>query len=363
MKIGVILAAYNCHEFIDECLEPWLRIKELDDDIEIIIAATSGRFSLYRDLGIPEKNSETISKLHTKGLDFMVSTSGDNLLEEDRSRDICLEYLKPHNCDIIWLLDGDEIYSEQQIRGIIDFMERRPDKEGFSIWLKNYAIKYPYFIPPWSRPTIYRNRIYGGIGRFYFDSFFEFQDGIHGIRDIEIEQIPKNVAFIDHYSWTDREATRDKIKYQNSRYAHNTTYPGGIVPEGGRCQYECDEDGIFFSKVFHQMRGIEIPSIHSYPTETLMANVSIKYHRQSNRFDVQSDYDISDYILIIKDLSTKEEYSRFELTISKEDVAWFIPPTTQETISAKGFKGYMVEIEKNGHTVHIENVHTKIGIR
>jgi hypothetical protein len=94
-----------------------------------------------------------------------------------------------------------------------------------------------------------------------------------------------------------------------------------------------------------------------------MANVSIKYHRQSNRFDVQSDYDISDYILIIKDLSTKEEYSRFELTISKEDVAWFIPPTTQETISAKGFKGYMVEIEKNGHTVHIENVHTKIGIR
>lgn len=363
MKIGVILAAYNCHEFIDECLEPWLRIRELDDDIEIIIAATSGRFSLYRDLGIPEKNSETINKLYTKGLDFVVSTSGDNLLEEDRSRDICLEYLKPHNCDMIWLLDGDEIYTEQQIRGIIDFMERRPDKEGFSIWLKNYVIKYPYFIPPWSRPTIYRNRIYGGIGRFYFDSFFEFQDGIHGIKDIEIEQIPKNIAFVDHYSWTDREATRDKIKYQNSRYAHNTTYPGEIAPEGSRCQCEYDADGIFFSKAFHQSRGMEIPSIHSYPTETLMANIHINYSRQNNRFDIRSDYDISDYAIIIKNLSTKEEYGRFGLSVSGEEIYWLVPSVPSEIISAEDFSGYRVEIEKKGHIVHIEDIHTKIGIR
>jgi len=357
MKIGVILAAYNCSEFIDDCLEPWLKLRETH---EIIIAATSGRFSTYRDLGIPDKNEETLRKLATKGLDFLMSTGGDNLLEEDASRDRCLDYLKPHNCDVIWLLDGDEIYTEGQILGIIDFMERNPDKEGFSIWLKNFTIEHPYFISPWSRPTIYRNRLYGGIGRFYFDSFFEFADGIHGINDIEVVQIPKYVAFIDHYPWTDRGATRDKIKYQNTRYTH---YNGTLLPEGSRCQYECDEGGIFFSNIFHQTRSIDIPSIHSYPTEILLSNIRIEYFRAENRFELESDYEMSGYNVIVNDIDNTRSYGSFNLSVSPGTRFWFVPSVPEEYLRSENFRGYRIEIERAGHILHIENVHTNIGVR
>tara|TARA_Y100001972_G_C7626813_1_gene314443 strand:+ start:335 stop:1378 length:1044 start_codon:yes stop_codon:yes gene_type:complete len=347
MKIGVILAAYNCEEYIDECLEPWLQFRD-NSSHEIIIAATSGRFSQYKDLGIPENNSGTLKKLTSKGLDFLVTTSGDNLLEEDRSRDTCLNYLKPHKCDLIWLLDGDELYTKGEINGMIDYIERNPESEGFSIWMKNYTIKYPYFIPPWTRPTIYRNRLYGGIGTFHFDSFFDFEDGIHSIKDIKLNQIPKNVAFIEHYSWTDRGATRDKIKYQNNR--HNW------YEEGSRCSYECDDEGIFFSNTFHEKRKVEIPSLHSYPTDTLMSNIHISYNRNINRINVSSDYPISGYKLIVKDITTGKNYNKFDLNLIGESQFWCVP-------SGKSNEGYRIEIEKDNHITHIEEIHTNIGIR
>lgn len=365
MKIGVIFAIYNCEEFVDDCLNPWINLKQNHPDHEFIFAVTSGRFSPYVGLGIPDRNEGTLAKISAKDIDFLVTTKGDRVLEEDESRNICMDYLRPHHCDLIWLVDGDETYTEGQILGIIDYIERNPDKEGFSLYLKNYTIQVPYFIPPWSRPTIYRNRIHGGIGRFYFDSFFSYMDGIHGIRDIELKQIPKSVAFVDHFSWIDRQGTRDKIKYQNVRY--NIWVQDGVsseVPEGSRCQYECDEDGIFFSNTFHKTRNAPIPSLHEYPTDIIFSPVSFEYQRAENKIEIRSDYQIDDFILRVKNLSGSRIYNDFNFGVPNDRIKmWFMPGIGQDELKSPDFKGYRLELIKHGEVVHIENILTKIGIR
>ncbi len=68
-----------------------------------------------------------------------------------------------------------------------------------------------------------------------------------------MHQIPKHIAFIEHYSWTSREATIDKIKYQKVRYSqywdknNNTTID---IPENGRCMCTSVDGEVYISKKF-----------------------------------------------------------------------------------------------------------------
>ena len=63
MKIGVLLTAYNCEDYIDDCLEPWLKLR---DEYNFVIACNSGMFKDYLELDILEKNEGTLNKLIKK---------------------------------------------------------------------------------------------------------------------------------------------------------------------------------------------------------------------------------------------------------------------------------------------------------
>ena len=52
MRIGVLLTAYNCESYIDDCLEPWLKLR---DEYNFVIACNSGMFKDYLEMGITEK--------------------------------------------------------------------------------------------------------------------------------------------------------------------------------------------------------------------------------------------------------------------------------------------------------------------
>ena len=43
LKIGVLFSAYNCAAYIDECIEPWLKLKK---ELNLVLAATNGRYIL-----------------------------------------------------------------------------------------------------------------------------------------------------------------------------------------------------------------------------------------------------------------------------------------------------------------------------
>jgi hypothetical protein len=362
MKIGVIFAIYNCEEYVDACLEPWLALRE---ECNIILTATSGRFAPYKDLGIPDKNAGTIKKLATKGLDFIVTTAGDNLIDEDSSRNNCLNYLKPHNCDLIWIVDGDEIYTKGQIRGIIDFIERNPDTLSFSLYLKNYSIRLPYFETPWSRPSIYRNQSeWGRIQRFYFDTFFTYEDGVHGIKHVETKQVPKNVAFIEHYSWINKEYTHDKIRYQELRYSSWVDNDGVSheVPLEGRCSKKSINGEVYFNEDYARIKGNEVPSLHEYPTDTILSSLCINYSRSKNRIELKTDYVFNGFNMIVKDLVNDTIYGNFEINISPDLIFWYAPGISKERMEDEDFQGFRVELFKEDRIVHIENILTQVGL-
>ena len=105
MKIGLLLTVYNCENYIKDCLNPWFEIK---DKYEVIISANSGMFSEYHTLDIPFRNKETLKALSEYDIDFLITTKGKNLLGEDESRNLCLNFLNKQKCDLIWVIDGDE---------------------------------------------------------------------------------------------------------------------------------------------------------------------------------------------------------------------------------------------------------------
>ena len=359
MKVGIIFAIYNCEGFVDKCLEPWLKLRESHN---LILTCTSGQFKPYQDLGIKNKNQTTISQLVTKELDFIATTAGNNLLEEDASRDLCLNYLKPHKCDIIWLVDGDEFYTEKQIKDILHFVEETPDQDAFSVYFKNYTTSKPYFTEPWSRPTLYRNRLYGGIKRFYFDAFFDFEDDIHSVDDLYMFQIPKYIAFVEHDSWTFREATIDKIKYQKVRYEkwwHKIRKRWIYWPEESRCMCEHVDGKIYLSEIFYQIRDSVMPALHSYPNNDIIDHIHFHYNRKKNKLIMRTEKEFKDYTIKLKDLTNETVYFDQPLNLGKGYDLWFIPPND---VSSKDFSGYKVEILKDNKVLHTENIHTNVGI-
>ncbi len=57
-----------------------------------------------------------------------------NYIQEHLARDLCLQYLKIMDMDFIWLVDGDEFYSLEDIKNISSYI-----KENDFIW---YSINF-----------------------------------------------------------------------------------------------------------------------------------------------------------------------------------------------------------------------------
>jgi hypothetical protein len=345
MRVGVIFAIYNCEEYVDKCLEPWFRLREKED---FILTVTSGRFKDYVDLGIPNKNKSTLIKLANYEFDYMVATGGDKLLDEDTSRNTCLEYLKHHNCDLIWLVDGDEFYTVAQIKNILSYVEERPDNYNFEIYFKNYTIDYPYFIGNWFRPTLYRNNINGGIGRFYFDSYFSYADNITDVNSVGVHRIPRHIAFIDHLTWIPRDATKDKILYQNSRYNEREV--------GCRCAYEWKNDKVVFSESFWNCRGLQIPILNEYPTPIASHFLFLNFVRNEDKITIKSEVDINDLAFVIKDIDTEEFINSFPMSLIAGIEYYMIPVFGRNYDNDPIFRGFRIEVYQPGQLIHVENL-------
>ena len=122
MKIGILLSSYNSEEYIDECLTPWFNLKEQYD---ITICCNSGMFKDYADYGYVSKNKPTLQKLVNFDIDFLISTGPKVRLDEITSKNTLLRILK-NSCDVVWILDSDEFYTEEEITNIINYLSRTP---------------------------------------------------------------------------------------------------------------------------------------------------------------------------------------------------------------------------------------------
>jgi len=363
MRIGVLLTAYNCESYIDDCLEPWLNLR---DEYNFIIACNSGMFKDYLEMGIVEKNEGTLNKLVKKGLDYLTTISGKNLIDEDNSRDISLDFLnggrfgRGNKCDLLIVIDGDEVFTEQNIRDILDFVMKNPNHDGYKINFKNHTINKDLFTYDYEHDRIFWMNRHGGIRRFWFDNNFEYGDHYDGISTYKYSDsitIPKSVAYIDHYSWLSTDSrTKDKILYQNKRY-HGVNYE---IPEGLRCGFEWDneKDVVKFSSTFWPGRGIQIPILHQMTDGPYTFDFKLDFNRSENKLTIETFETNENCLFEIFDINNQHIYS-CNLSISKGSNYWIMPSGNQFDLD-ETFEGFNVKVTKDGHLIHNENLYLKI---
>jgi hypothetical protein len=357
-RIGVLLTCYNCEEYVDACVDPWLSLK---DEYNFVIAANSGMFKDYLHLGIKENNEGTLKKLMSKKLDFLVTTSGSNLLDEDYSRDVCLDFLKGgrwgrgNSCDLLIVIDGDEIFTEGNIRNIIEYVRNNPNHEGYRISFKNHTFRKGLFINYIHDRIFWMNR-QGGINRFYFDNRFEYVDHATGLSEVRYSdscEIPKSVAFVDHYSWLENDPrTLDKIKYQNLRY-HGIN---NEVPENVRCSYEWNHEtsSLQWNKKFYHYRNLEIPVVHEIISPEYTFDFNISFRRNENRIYIENiNRKGTVEFIVYNDINEKLHSCFFNL---EPNIFYWILPTV-DNLEKNGVRNITIIAKENEQIIHAEKFH------
>ena len=353
MKIGILLTCYNCADYVDRCITPWINLM---DRYNFIFACNSGMFRDYFNLGIAENNQETIEKLIKHKLDFLVTTSGRNLLDEDSSRNLSLDFLKKQDCDLLIYLDGDEIYTEKQIISVLDFVESNPSYDQYGVFFKNHTIYEGLFLNNFLRKSIYWMKRYGGINKFHFDSeFFYHEDNANYSNTTNI---PREVAFVEHYSWiSDDPRTQSKIQYQNMRYVG----PLGNFPENLRCSYIWDKerDKLEFNKDYWTSEGkTQVPMLRENTGKKYTFDFELDFDRNQNVLNILNYKAVGAHLFTVNDNKGEKIYSDY-LDLM-EGINYWIAPSSYRFFDHETDLTYLeIEVSKEDHVIHSERLHFK----
>lgn len=261
MKIGVLLCVYQDYEFINECLQPWVEFRRINDSpIDVKIAVTHGQFIEYNQLGFPDEDIKTIEKLKLalsrNIIDYLYIQNDINSVDkkyqnEAALRNHGLKYLLNQDIDYFWTLGADEIYTVKEIQNIINKIQEEKFCDWFRIHHKNYVIDTNHYVRGFCPPRIWDNRKHGGIDKFYWDDDIVFKDGSN-YKDLPCYIIPEKLAFINHYTWLSNEKSKNKILYHEKHFSH-----------GAGCSYKWNdiEDKLELNLEYYKRIGQNPPEI------------------------------------------------------------------------------------------------------
>lgn len=280
MKIGIIFSLYNCVDFFDQCVEPWFKLKEKYNFIFSVCSGVHQQMDDKAKQRAKYNNAYSLLKILGKNFDFIITTMGENNWTDEKSKTYLLNYLKDHDVDIVWVVDGDEIYTEDQIINIINFIETNPQYDIYSLRYKNYIFKNTLWVDDFVKRVIYWTDRNNGIKNFIFDTDVGYNNNTYAIDSKKSCEIKRNIAFINHYTWlvTDPR-TKEKLNYQNNKY---------FGSKGKKCALKYDDDnGLVFNEDFYEDRNILLPTLH----ETIsISSTSITsfLNRDSNEIWIQN---------------------------------------------------------------------------
>lgn len=254
MKIGIILAAYACENTVKDCLAPWLQAIE-KHDIELGIVSVP-----FKDFP-PQDNKITeqiiIDSVH-KTKAFLLSS--DQEMTEHDARNMPLEYFRDQGFDYIWLVDGDEIYTLEQIDRIINFIADDKYTMWWALNFKNYVFTPKTWIEGFCPPRIFRMKSSENdlvLNEFYWDNDVYYlkrssnPDERIPYQSLPNISIPTSTANIKHLTWLNNDNSRRKVQYQLKHF--------------GVCSYLWDYEfqELRFDPEFHKKNNIPIPQLHS----------------------------------------------------------------------------------------------------
>jgi hypothetical protein len=220
MKIGIIYCAYNCENYVQKSLFPFIKAKE--DSLIDQICAVSIPFAEYFDINTQnDKTQEKLIDLYNKKYINNIFTN-PRFIQEHKARDLCLQYLKIMNCDIIWMVDGDEFYTEENIKNIISFIEENPNYFWYSINFKNYIFDGKQWIDGFCPPRIFKTEYDTiHINSFFWDNDIAYEKNNEFIsyKKLSFLEIPKEKAHIKHMTWL-HENGKEKYEYQMKHFGY-----------------------------------------------------------------------------------------------------------------------------------------------
>jgi hypothetical protein len=244
MKIGILGCFFNCSKDLNRVIEPFIDLRASKN---LVLTAVNSVFKENAELGMSADDDKTRLKISNAGLDYHYFSPVP--LAESQARNKCLDYLLYTGVDFVWILDGDEFYTKEQISQIIYFIEKNKDNEDcfFSIPFKNHVFEGAEWVDGFCPPRIFNNNIHDGIDQFYWDNDILYRDGTN-YKVLQEIAIPKEIAHVRHMTWL-HENGKEKYEYQ--------------VKHFGQCSYKWnyEEEKLEFDKEYYEKHGIPIPKL------------------------------------------------------------------------------------------------------
>ena len=251
MKIGIIYCAYNCLKYAQESIAPFLNLRHLN--LIHNISAVAVPFEEYRNVTCEEDGTvDFLLGLEKNGEVDRVFTE-PKYIKEHFARDLCLQYLKTERCDAVWMVDGDELYTLDQINSIIDFIKTNDLHYWYSINFKNYIFDGQQWVDGFCPARIFKTSSSElQVDKFYWDNDLSYKNANYenvGYKQLNNLMIPKTIAHVKHMTWL-HENGKVKYEYQMKHF--------------GNCGYEWDyeKNELKFNKEFYLKTKQEIPTIY-----------------------------------------------------------------------------------------------------
>lgn len=263
-KVLVILTAFNVGQYISRCIAPWAELKEHHEG-KVFISAVSVPFAGFPPA--PPDDTQGLL-LHYQRIGVIdcavIEPPTASPYTEAQARDLALAQARGRGFtpDLIFLLDGDEIYRPDlaPLEQMFEQVERESDHIHFKVPLTNIAfstalaLKEPFYVNRIWRVTV---PIYDGRGTaravcFGDDNGMDYYDTKTAKKLFEDREKPagmihrRNVA-VDHFTWLMDETSRRKIAYHNARW--------------GFSSYRWDIDGLHFNEEYFKQRGEPVPEL------------------------------------------------------------------------------------------------------
>lgn len=260
-KIGVIWVGYQCADLMAESLGPWIeaRAARLGGN-EFVICAVSVPFEGF-DHGNDIMDA-TLPMLHAycgqKNIDHYITSPTP--MKETEARGQALRWLVEQGVDILWQVDSDELYTEDNITRIIATVESNPFMAWWKLSLLNAVFdKNTFLAEPFTPPRIHKVRL----NRFVAQGFWADNNVFYRATNdgVEMEDakwasftIPANVAAMRHFSWLNDLRSKRKCEYQQRRWG---------PPVGAGCSFAWDDTrgGLIWNEDYFKRTGQPKPEV------------------------------------------------------------------------------------------------------
>jgi hypothetical protein len=262
MRIGILTCLFDCAANLESVLRPWFDLDLSERGIELKIAAVSGMFKEYAELGYDADalDIETASQLLCREKypfdylyiindpDAVTDKSQLRFFSEPETRDFALSYLLSEKADAVWLLDGDEIYTARQIEAIVNYICENGSADWYAINFKNYIFDGHTWVDGFHPPRIFWTDRHQGIKRFYSDNVVLYNDGSKSV-DHPGLIVPEEIARIRHITWLHQNGKK-KYEYQMKHF--------------GECSYTWDyeENHLEFNQEYYKKYGLQLPRLN-----------------------------------------------------------------------------------------------------